>query len=461
MKKFAFRAVLLLLCLGLVLLPAEAAGGLPFTDVPQGIWYFDSVEYCYSRGLMNGISQQSFSPEAGLSRAMFVTTLYRAAGSPGVSDWTPFYDVPTGLWYSAPVAWAYREGIVNGVSETSFAPDAGLTRQQLVTLLYRFAQYCGLSTNAWGSLYGFADAGQIAPYAEDAFHWAYGCNLIQGTDKTHLSPESGCTRAQCATFLFRFMDTGVRTGSSMTRPTYNLGQCRKLSGQRPVVMFFMDDYESSWTEEEISNFWYNTMIPGLDYLETQAANRSVYLDFNPGYFATGVEGVTMRYPGRIDTDLMDGSYNTDLLSTAATCLGYSSPEQLHESMKRHYGSDEVIFMTLVDKPGRSYCLNDQFDDGYTYMEHCVVYSSYNSNFTPTCPSTIAHETLHLYGAEDYYDPYGDYPTRLTMAQNLYPNDLMLTVYYDISYNTIGNFTAYTVGWTDVYPEECRSTGWWS
>lgn len=459
--KWTFRALALLLCFGLLAGSVFAAGTLPFQDVSTGDWFYPSVEYCYSRGLMNGVGNGEFEPEEGLSRAMFVTTLYRAAGAPGGSEWTPFYDVPQGTWYSAPVAWAYSQGIVNGVSATSFAPDELLTRQQLVTLLYRYAQYLGQSTDDWASLSPFYDAGQIADYAKNAFHWAYACGLIKGTDDYHLSPEGTCTRAQCATFLFRFLEGGYQYGSSMTRPTYNLGQCRALSGQRPVVLFFMDDDESSWTEAEISTFWYNTVIPGLDYLEARAADHGVFLDFLPGYYANGVAGVTLKYNGYIDNDLMDGTYNTDLLSTAATCLGYASEEALNEGMKQYYGTDEVIMLVLVDKPGRSFCLNDQFDDGYTFMEHCVVYSCYDSTGGATVPATIAHETLHLYGAEDYYDPYGQYPNRLTLAQKIYPSDIMLTVYYEIEYNTLGPFTAYTVGWTDTIPEECRNMDWWS
>lgn len=459
--KWIVRIILPILCFALLFGWVSAAGSLPFTDVPQGIWYYDAVEYSYSRGLMNGVSDTGFAPDGSLSRAMFVTTLYRAAGSPSVSVQTPFKDIPAGIWYATPVAWAYSQGIVNGMTDTSFAPDASLTRQQLVTLLYRYAQYCGMSTDAWVGLYHFADADQIAPYAKDAFHWAYGSNLIKGVDDYHLSPNGTCTRAQCATFLFRFLDTGVRYGSSMTRPSYDLGSCRKLSGQRPVVLFFMDDYESSWTEEEISTFWYDSIIPGLDFLEARAAEYSVGLDFTPGYYANGVSGVNLRYNGYIDSDLMDGTYNTDLLSVAATCLGYSSVEQLNEGMKQHYGTDEVIMLVLVDKPGRSFCLNDSSDDGYTYIEHCVVYSRYDSSSGPTCAGTIAHETLHLFGAEDYYDPYGVYPNRLTMANKVYPYDIMLAVYYDISYSTLGDFTAFSVGWTDVLPSVCRNQNWWS
>ena len=460
MKKL-LRGILILLCLSLLLSSVYAVSGLPFTDVAESDWYFDSVEYCYSRGLMNGVSARSFAPDEGLSRAMFVTTLYRAAGSPSVSNYTPFTDVPTNLWYSLPVAWAYSQGIVNGTSATTFSPDVGLTRQQLVTLLYRYAKYCGMPTDAWVGLGGFVDASDIAPYAKDAFHWAYGANLIKGTDANHLSPNGACTRAQCATFLYRFLDTGVCYGSSVSRPSYNLGSCRSLVGTKPVLMFFIDDYESNWTEEEISNFWYNTVIPGLDYLEEQASYRSVYLDFSPGYYSTGATGISLKYNGIIDNDLMDGTYNSDLVDVAARCLGYTGQEQLYASMKEYYGSEDIVFLTLVDKPGRSYCINDVSDDGYTFIEHCVIYSSYGSNMSGTCPSTIAHEVLHLFGAEDYYDPYGIYPNRLNMAKEIYPNDIMLTVYYNIYDNSIGNFTAYTVGWSNIIPDECKNLGWWS
>ena len=108
--KWTFRALALLLCFGLLAGAVFAAGTLPFQDVSTGDWFYPSVEYCYSRGLMNGVGNGEFEPEEGLSRAMFVTTLYRAAGAPGGSEWTPFYDVPQGTWYSAPVAWAYSQG---------------------------------------------------------------------------------------------------------------------------------------------------------------------------------------------------------------------------------------------------------------------------------------------------------------------------------------------------------------
>lgn len=458
--KWILRGLGFALCLCL-LLGAVTAAGLPFSDVSPDAWYYPAVEYCYNEGLMNGISATRFSPETGLSRAMFVTTLYRAAGSPAVSGQNPFWDVTPGSWYADPVVWAYGEGIVNGVSATSFAPDEGLTRQQLVTLLYRYGKYRGLPMEGGGSLSSFYDAGEIASYAREAFSWAYASGIIKGTDATHLSPNGSCTRAQCATFLHRFLGDGaVEPVLPDTRPSYGQGSCYELSGRVPVLILFMDDNESNWSAEEISTFWWDVLVPGLDFLEAQAASRSVYLEFEPGYYANGENGVTMRYNGIIDNDLMDGTISQDLLLQAAQCLGYADETALHDGMAQYCGSDQVVLLVVTDKPGRSYSMNDSYDDGYTYTEYSLLYNSYDSS-SAICAGTVAHEVLHMFGAEDYYDPYGTYPNRLAMAQELYPSDIMLTVYYDISMSTLGDFTAYTVGWIDQIPPECQDPRWWS
>ena len=458
--KWLIRIFTLLLCLCLVTAVVSAAG-LPFYDVAGDAWYYPAVSYCYEQGLMNGISVNQFSPDTGLSRAMFVTTLYRAAGSPPVSAQNPFWDVTPGSWYADPVVWAYGEGIVYGMTETSFAPNEGLTRQQLVTLLYRYGKYCGRPMEGGGSLDGFYDAGEVASYAREAFSWAYGGGIIKGTDATHLSPNGSCTRAQCATFLHRFLGgAAVEPVLPNSRPSYGQGSCHELSGQVPVLLLFMDDNESSWTAEEISTFWWDVLVPGLDFIETQAAQRSVYLEFQPGYYANGENGVTLRYNGIIDNDLMDGTISQDLLLQAAQCLGYSSEEAFHDGMAQYCGSDQVVLLVVTDKAGRSYSMNDSYDDGYSYTEYSLLYNAYDSS-SPICAGTVAHELLHMFGAEDYYDPYGTYPNRLALAEQLYPNDIMLAVYYDISMSTLGNFTAYTVGWTDELPPECRDPRWWS
>ena len=121
---------------------------------------------------------------------------------------------------------------------------------------------------------------------------------------------------------------------------------------------------------------------------------------------------------------------------------------------------EVIFLLLLNKDGCSYSINDGLDDGYDEPEYCVLFTHYTDYTAVTGPSTVAHEILHLFGAEDYYDPYGTHPQRAVLAESLYPTDIMLRVYTDISWNTLGSFTAYSVGWTEDLPEECRQVGWW-
>ena len=123
MKK---QLLTLLLCVALLLgmIPTAQAAQPPFTDVPSGSWYYNAVTYAYENNLFNGTSATTFSPELSMSRAMLVTVLYRLHGSPEVSGATPFADVPAGEYYTRPVLWANENGIVTGITATTFAPDS-------------------------------------------------------------------------------------------------------------------------------------------------------------------------------------------------------------------------------------------------------------------------------------------------------------------------------------------------
>ena len=135
-----------LICIGLILallcgiLPATALAATPntpFRDVANNTWYTAGVEFSYLHGLMNGTSSNTFSPNGALNRAMLVTILYRAEGSPAISGTNPFSDVPADSWFAAPVLWAVENDITNGTSETTFSPDAICNRAEVVTFLYR------------------------------------------------------------------------------------------------------------------------------------------------------------------------------------------------------------------------------------------------------------------------------------------------------------------------------------
>ena len=178
---------------------------LPFTDVNEGAWFHDAVRYVYDNGLMDGVGDGQFAPNATTNRAMVVTILYRLAGEPAVSGDAAFTDVESGLWYSNAVLWAAQNGIVNGISETEFAPAGDLTREQLATILYRYAESMGYDVSAQADLSGFPDAGDIQDYATEALSWAVAEGLLQGFEDDSLQPGGTATRAQIATILMRFL----------------------------------------------------------------------------------------------------------------------------------------------------------------------------------------------------------------------------------------------------------------
>ena len=179
---------------------------LPFTDVSETDWFHDAVRYVYDNGLMDGVGDGQFAPNATTTRAQLVTILYRLAGEPAVSGDMAFTDVESGLWYSNAVAWAAANGIVNGISETEFAPSGDLTREQLATILYRYAQDQGYDVSASADLSGFPDADQIQSYATEALSWAVAEGLLQGFEDDTLQPGGTATRAQIATILMRFCE---------------------------------------------------------------------------------------------------------------------------------------------------------------------------------------------------------------------------------------------------------------
>lgn len=179
---------------------------LPFDDVKPGNWFYNDVVYVYEKGIMDGVDNRVFSPNTTLNRAMFVTMLYRVAGEPAVSKTADFSDVPGDTWFSDAVAWASSQGIVDGYDDDLFGPYNSLTREQLATILYRYAKWSGRSTYApTDALAGFADAAEVSAYALDAMRWAVYTGLMQGSENG-LEPQSSASRAQVAAIIHRFLD---------------------------------------------------------------------------------------------------------------------------------------------------------------------------------------------------------------------------------------------------------------
>ena len=180
---------------------------LPFTDVKSGDWFYEAVQYVYDKGMMTGVSADRFAPASTTTRGMIVTILYRLENEPAVSGELPFTDVEAGAWYADAVAWAAANDIVNGTSATTFAPNSPITREQMATMLYRFAQYKGMdAVTLQEHLTGYPDGDQVSDYAIPAMNWAVGQGLIAGMENGTLVPQGSATRAQVATILMRFCE---------------------------------------------------------------------------------------------------------------------------------------------------------------------------------------------------------------------------------------------------------------
>ena len=185
---------------------APVETGLPFTDVKAGDWFYEAVKYAYDNKLMDGTSSTTFAPLMTTNRAMIVTILWRLEGSPVVNYAMNFSDVESGVWYTEAVRWAAAEGIVKGYSDTVFAPDDTVTREQLATILYRYAEYKEYDVSAKGDLTTFADGSTVSTWAADGMTWAVGAQLITGKDGGKLDPTGTATRAEVATMLMRFCE---------------------------------------------------------------------------------------------------------------------------------------------------------------------------------------------------------------------------------------------------------------
>ena len=179
-----------------------------FADVhPVNHWAIADIDYAYIKGLMMGTSETHFSPDVPLTRAMLVTVLYRLEGEPRVSGITSFADLEKGQYYLDAVCWAQVNGIVNGVTETEFAPNDNITREQIAAIMHRYAQYKGFDVTQGGMLVReYNDYEAISDYALSSMTWAVNAGLLKGKGNNNLAPQDNATRAEVAAILHRFIE---------------------------------------------------------------------------------------------------------------------------------------------------------------------------------------------------------------------------------------------------------------
>lgn len=186
-----------------------AIARFPFTDVVAGTWYYGAAAYAYNNGLFAGMTPTTFAPNATMTRAMLVSVLWRLAGEPAPKAPNTFVDVPDGAWYIDAVTWAAENGVVSGIGGSRFDPSGFVTREQTAEILYNYAHSKGYDVSARADLTAFPDAGSVSGWAEKALSWANAAGLINGTvrdGQTILDPQGSASRAQVAMILMNYVE---------------------------------------------------------------------------------------------------------------------------------------------------------------------------------------------------------------------------------------------------------------
>lgn len=186
-----------------------AIARFPFTDVVAGTWYYGAAAYAYNNGLFAGMTPTTFAPNATMTRAMLVSVLWRLAGEPAPKTPNTFVDVPDGAWYTDAVTWAAENGVVSGIGGSRFDPSGFVTREQTAEILYNYAHSKGYDVSARADLTTFPDAGSVSGWAEEALSWANAAGLINGTvrdGQTILDPQGSASRAQVAMILMNYVE---------------------------------------------------------------------------------------------------------------------------------------------------------------------------------------------------------------------------------------------------------------
>ena len=246
------------------------------------------------------------------------------------------------------------------------------------------------------------------------------------------------------------------------RVGYGLGNCRQLRGTPTLVVLFVEDTESSWDAALMQHFKDVQIAKAVTFLEEQAAKQGVSLDISTQYYhGTLAGGGRVYYPDAIARTVDERDY--DLLETVVANMNEGVGEEFLAKLKKENGGQDVMFLFMVNKDGLSYARHHVHAES-PVVEYTVAYARHTDvpatdvlhKKTHNRASVIAHELLHLFGAEDLYGQ----PQREKLALAQYEKDIMLWTESFINRNTIGDFTAYCIGWTDTVPAICHDENWW-
>ena len=386
MKK-RLLSLALALCLVCSLPPgtALAAGENPFTDVPASHWAHDDITYVYENDLMNGTDGSLFSPESTTTRAQVVTVLYRLAGQPA-ADWeNPFWDVPASAWFHDAVTWAWENDITGGVSSTHFGAGNAVTREQLATFLYRYAQDQGYDTSARADLSGYSDAGLVSSYATEALSWANATGLITGTTATTLSPQGSATRAQVATILSRFCQDVIPGGYVSPAHMIRNLEGSTLSKKDTLVAMAEVLLDDGFAPAFVAGILGNIMVEGdcgrfesSAYISNPDAEPDylVYMDENYDYrekysYKLIYEGISLQEVYNMILELGPEGANGRGSCFGLGCLQWTSYERIKRLVENYLdvngNADSITLAQVQEAEGMtvSYELNNTYRSVYT------------------------------------------------------------------------------------------------
>ena len=390
MKK-RLLSLALALCLVCSLLPgtALAAGENPFTDVSASHWAYDDITYVYENDLMNGTDGSLFSPESTTTRAQVVTVLYRLAGQPA-ADWeNPFWDVPASAWFHDAVTWAWENDITGGVSSTHFGAGNAVTREQLATFLYRYAQDQGYDTSARADLSGYSDAGLVSSYATEALSWANATGLITGTTGTTLSPKGSATRAQVATILSRFCQDVIPGGYVSPAHMIRNLEASDLSKKDTLVAMAEVLLDDGFAPAFVAGILGNIMVEGdcgrfesSAYISNPDAEPDylVYLDENYDYrekysYKLIYEGISLQEVYNMILELGPEGANGRGSCFGLGCLQWTSYERIKRLVENYIevagDADTITLAQVQEAEGMtvSYELNNTYRSVYTTWQN--------------------------------------------------------------------------------------------
>ncbi len=175
-----------------------------YRDVKDNDWYAEAVNYCFGQGIMTGVGDHHFAPQTELNRAMFAMILWNMEGKPAPKGSSYYTDVRDGSWFAEAVNWAHESGIVAGMGNGRFDPSGKLTREQLAAMMYRYTEYKGRKVTLRADLSGYADENKISDWAYESMSWAVAKKLISGRTETTLAPKGTATRAETAQIIYNY-----------------------------------------------------------------------------------------------------------------------------------------------------------------------------------------------------------------------------------------------------------------